>query len=280
MKNLLFLLSSLLIFNLVEAKTFHGIIMSDVEDPSIGNACVQNAEKMLKEFKEFAIHNNSKLFVHEFKGEQFSKKEILKHLKNLKPATDDVIFFYYSGHGFYEQGLGKILKLNDEKLALKEIEDILDRKLADLKFIVTDCCSQKIPFGISDIYVTNSREDLTVKEAGVSIRIRSNNYRRLLSYQGLLKVESSQPGQYSYANDEGGVFTNFFLSSIHQHVEKGDATWRDILGKTKNRVEQFIGDEMEKNQIPVSDETNLYQKLNPGTNPEFHFHDTVQQIKH
>ncbi len=277
MKNLFLSFITVLIFNSLQANIFHGIIMSDVDDPSIGSACLQNAEKMLKEFKEFSVHNDSKLFVHEFKGKHFTKKDILKHLKNLKPGSEDVIFFYYSGHGFYEEGLGKVLKLKDEKLALKDIENILDRKLADLKFIVTDCCSQRIPFGINEPPRVDKIE--FSEKSAENIRIRSNNYKRLLAYQGLLIVESSKPGQFSYANDQGGVFTNYFISAIHHHVEIGSANWSKILKETKVNVEKFIGDEMEKNQVPVSDETNLYQKVNPGNVPEFHFYDTIQQRK-
>ncbi|RMG82165.1 MAG: caspase family protein [Bacteroidetes bacterium] len=267
MKQLVFLLAVLLCSPAWANKTFYGIIMADVEDPGIGMACEHDVQKMNREFKKFAEHNNAILSIETFTGKHFSEKKLLHYLEKLNPAEDDVVFFYYSGHGQYEEGLGKVLSINGVFLPLKTIEKILDEMPAGLKFIVTDCCSQRIPMGIAMQPNTNALENADGEFNARGVLIRQKNYQRLLDYEGMLVVESSQPGQFSYAFDKGGIFTEFFLKTIHDQVEIGEASWKNILDETRRKVENFVGENLEKNQIPVSDDTNLYQKVHAGHKP-------------
>lgn len=263
MQKLLFILLILFSLQKIEAKNFYGIIVADIEDPAIGEACDRDAGKIYAEFQKFGYHNNATLLIEKFVGSEFSKTKILDYLIEIKPKGDDVIFFYYSGHGKYEQGLGKVLNIKDGDLELKTIESILDNKDSELKFVVTDCCSQRIPITFISPPKVNSEAKIgELKEKGVAIR--QKNYQRLLNYEGLLVLESSQPGQFSYADDKGGIFTDLFINAIHFHVEVGTTSWKQILDKTRADVENYVGDNLEKNQIPVCDDTNLYQKLHSG----------------
>lgn len=264
MRQFLFLFLTLFCLQNISAKNFYGIILADIEDPAIGVACENDAIKMDSEFKKFAFHNNSLLVVEKFVGKDFSKQKLITYLSEIKPQKEDVIFIYYSGHGKYIQGIGKVLNFDDEDLKLKEIEEILETKESELKFVVTDCCSQRIPMSFAMPPRVNNMESVEdFGEKGIAIRQR--NYQRLLNYEGMLIVESSQPGQYSYADDKGGIFTKFFLQAIRDNVDNGESTWKQILDKTREDVENFVGDNLEKNQIPVCDDTNLYQKLQFGT---------------
>lgn len=270
MKNLFLILMTVITFQNLEAKNFYGIIVADIEDPSIGTACQNDAQLMAAEFKEFAEHNNSFLVTKSFTGKNFSAKKLITYLNNIKPEKDDVIFFYYSGHGQYEEGTGKVLRIDDGNLELKSVEKLLDEMSADLKFIVTDCCSQRMP-------IEYDKPPLRFSSKGIAIR--QKNYQRLLNYEGLLIVESSQPGQFSYSDSSGGIFTDFFLRAIHANVEFGEITWKKILDETRREVEEFVGEHLMKNQIPVCDDTNLYQKLQRENESGFDKNRTTRRIK-
>ena len=58
-----------------------------------------------------------------------------------------------------------------------------------------------------------------------------DNYRRLfLETDGVIKITSSESGEYSFGTDIGGMFTNAFIESLDLATKSGfEADWRDIL---------------------------------------------------
>src|SRR5207249_2180607 len=80
--------------------TLHLILVTNSLDGALGDGFLKNSQNMAKLFKDAANTANMKLDVVEVKGYSFGKQNVLSAISNLSPASNDVVVFYYSGHGF------------------------------------------------------------------------------------------------------------------------------------------------------------------------------------
>ena len=78
--------------------TMHAVFVINTEDKGIG--CIndlKNWETLLPEIKKYS---GIKIVTYYLKDKNWSESAVNKKLAQIKPAADDVVLFYYSGHGF------------------------------------------------------------------------------------------------------------------------------------------------------------------------------------
>ena len=82
--------------------TIHLVIVADSTDSSIGTSVVTDIERVQKHFLSYSELCEMWLSVRVIQGTNFVKEKIVRDVQNFFVQSDDVIVFYYTGHGFRE----------------------------------------------------------------------------------------------------------------------------------------------------------------------------------
>ena len=164
----------------------------------------------------------------------------------LSSSPDDVILFYYSGHGvrsvndnsdFPQMCLGS--HYDQDFYPLQNVLESLNRQPARLKIVMGDCCNS-----VSE-HVTP--KEFANKGATVLSKNPVNVYGNLfLNNQGYIIASSSRKGEisstmcYADGTPAGGAFTCSLLDVIQAVVAQGlDNDWSGILEATKDLTYKY-----------------------------------------
>lgn len=223
----------------------HLIIAADTKDADIGYSCQKDMKKALETFDSIRKYMNipAKNFISKvFYGPSYSLKNVKAAIAALKPATNDIVIFYYSGHGFRRNETDSFpyIKLKTlhtttadvmaNSLRIKEdVFDILRNKGARMNLIISDCCNSSIeestkapgpkPPGSRgddswDLIEVNTRE-LFLNKTPISVL-----------------VSAAKNGEKARCHPSyNGFFTYSFINSIKQFTTKGksNVTWEQLL---------------------------------------------------
>jgi hypothetical protein len=259
-KKLIFAIVVALVFGLrAQAQTLHGIIIADTYDDKIGESTVVDSEGMMLELRTTAQVLNMKENIIELKDNDFTKAKTLEVLNGLKCGKDDIVFFYYTGHGVrspqdqskYPQLALKELKNGNLEtsgralLSFDEVKNIIQAKNARLSIIFSDCCNA-IQDGLPPQYANNSGNTSVSNSENIAM-VYQNLF---MKTRGIIMATSSKPGEVSLGNmANGGAFT-FAYRYVLQRVVGGDvkASWQEILDAT-----QGLCNKINSQQTPVFD---------------------------
>lgn len=228
----------------------HLIIAADTKDADIGYSCQKDMKKALETFDSIRKYMNipKQNFISKvFYGASYNLKNVKATIAALKPAPDDIVIFYYSGHGFRRNETDSFpyIKLKTlhtttadviaNSLRIKEdVFDILRKKGARMNLIISDCCNSSIeestkapgpkPPGSRgddswDLIEVNTRE-LFLNKTPISVL-----------------VSAAKNGEKARCHPSyNGFFTHSFINSLKQFTTKGksNVTWEQLLetGKT------------------------------------------------
>jgi len=166
----------------------------------------------------------------------FERSRLIQYLDTFSVQPEDVILFYFTGHGYRYENQRECedypyLFISKERVALSEaglcfgqLSEQLLSKNARLLVSLADCCNNVLPV----------EEPIAMSNRGFS-----EVYKRLfLQTEGYLIASSSLPGQFSYATNNGGYFTNSFLQSIREledpRQDINQVNWDLVMRKTKS----------------------------------------------
>lgn len=221
--NLFFIFSS---FETLFAANFHSIIVADTEDESVGANVQTDLDLLRKETQRIALHTGLHLKETIFKVNKPEK--LFATLKSLKIDKNDVIMFFYSGHGYNSDQIGKtpwpFLNFDDYKgVALKDIISILKGKHARLTLIFSNSCNKELPpYAIPPIYVKLAQKD--------KAQVKKNYNSLFLNSKGIVIGTSSKKGQYSWSHSNGSLFVKSFVNSFAQLQEyPQNVTWDEFI---------------------------------------------------
>lgn len=269
----------LMIFNLstvafAQKATFHSIIFAETDDAQIGKSVFQDYDKMLVELANMASANDMTLKEYHYTDAQSSKDNVLKVLNGLQIGSQDVVFFYYSGHGaraasdatkFPQIMLGHS---DSEFLSLSNIDKMIQTKNPKLRIVMADCCNS-IAQGLSPKNLSGGITHLKNNT--------TENYKNLFSrLSGNIITCSSSVGETSAAPADGGAFTTAFLTELQKVLLSPQATWQVLLENTK--VATFN----RARHTPLFDiqvSTNSQAPSTPSNNPTTIISTTVASIK-
>ncbi len=139
-------------------------------------------------------------------GNKATLSNIQKTLKAITSGPDDIILFYFSGHGGMENGKTFIVTADERNLQRADIEKMISATPARLKMIITDACSNAVEGLTGTRSLSKGNKDI---EAGVF----DETYKDLfLGYKGMMHLSSSSEGELAWSNDNfGGFFTYHFI---------------------------------------------------------------------
>ena len=230
-------------------QTLHSIIVADTKDPSIGDAKKQDLKHMnsLAHFIAQALGYEVKQTIFEPKysilfGRHFNSSEITSTLLDLKIGKNDVVVFYYGGHGTSsteaDDPFARVTIAGDKHsyLSLKMVQNLINIKQPRFSLVMGDLCNGNY----ADPGEPNfKRQRVKWQKLNPLNRLTTKNIKSLfLNAQGHVTVTSSQPGTLSYAQIEGGeysggIFAILFQNNFLKAIESPTPTsWDQIFEKT------------------------------------------------
>ncbi len=223
--------------------TVHLLFFGATLDKEVGESVRANEIKIRKTFSEIESRY-LKMKFHSFTRYRFSKELFYRAVDTLQTNTDDVIIFYYSGHGFrYDDTksefpyllLLKNLDAPDEEIirissiSLDAVEQyIANKKNVRLKLIIAEACNA-------------SYMDVTLP-APPGVLGNPNALKRLFKESiGTYIVCSSKKYQDSYAfKTKGGIFTTQFSNALKKAFSQKEPSWESIFEETRVSVKQQV----------------------------------------
>lgn len=253
----IFLLSlmNLLIGLSANAQTLHAIIFANTKSPGdpnrpgdvgIGPSVTVDLERMSLEMTTIAsfINYNLKKYYYYDTPDRFSRNSLLNVLNNLSCGKDDIVFFYYSGHGGryaneesdYPEMILRVpygSATSDEVYPLYDVYKKVMSKSPRLTIVLGDLCNSVWKDAYKDY---SSSKGASVKSTPVC-----DIYKNLfLNVKGGVIATSSKPGQTSGALlDIGGLFTASFLDCLGLAVNQEiNVSWDILLEAAKSVVQK------------------------------------------
>ena len=239
----------------------HLLIVADTLDKEIGSACAKDMRRIIETFTGLTNFLGIKIFTKTICGKEYSKQNIQTAINNLKPSVNDIVIFYYTGHGFRipeKPGRFPNLKLKnfrnlrenfrdsitwinkdrrDNITYSMNIEDIFNsikKKRARFNLVMSDCCN-------NDIFGTNAIGTKPGKTKGSGIEWSEDNIRTLFLNEtpmSILLAAASSGQKATSNNDFGGFCSYFFKTSMENYCSKlkNNGTWDLILQDTQKQT--------------------------------------------
>lgn len=224
------------------------ILVVDTNDPFIGPSAGKDLAKVTTLFsqiaKDLGLRNVVTTII---SGDKFSRSNVEKTIKTLKPSSEDIVIYYFSGHGFrYSDDKSQYprmsLKNKSDKdidkfnLSVEEIYKKILRTKPQLTMVISDCCNAEI--GASPLI---GSKILTSK--GFNFQNFNKEYAQKLFFPTVptsILIGASKAKQYSVCNPElGGFFTNYFTTELYQKLygfNETPATWRKIISEANEKT--------------------------------------------
>lgn len=207
-----------------EARKVHALLVLDT-DSDLGEPCLAANEAMMTFLLESAIPK-AKLQITKLKGDEVTAKKVLAHYESLNVNRDDVLFFYYFGHGSCS-GCGQHrMNGKHDTVCRDAVLRAMKAKSARLNVVLTDCCASIVP----DTRYTLSQDDKPVLSTDDEPKMADARVlsQLLLRSKGTADITASQIGQQAWARrDKGGVFTKALFTVLTQKRVEDLMNWRE-----------------------------------------------------
>lgn len=222
----------------VEAADLHVVLVIDSYAQNLEIAMKCNYYMWLKEIQEISDSTDLDIISHIF-IEDKANADFLVELDKLKVNEDDVILFYWAGHGYRTDSKDEMgnpwPSFSFDKDPCKGIDFLqltldLQKKNPRLLISIADTCNNYIrPEFLAPHHINMARKGSGQSE--LELRIK-NNYKRLFcDARGIAMFAGSHPGQFSYAFvNLGNLFTISFLDAIQGEVRTTDEISWELIG--------------------------------------------------
>jgi len=194
----------------------HLLIVADTLDGSIGKS-VESDIAMIDE----AFRGNvpeRQLRIRKLAGADLSPQRWLREIGELRPAENDTLVVYFSGHGAWQANGGHLFTPRGQMLRREQVAEAIRQRGMRLGVLIGDCCSQVIQVPIPVPFAPPVEEVTPLFDA------------LFLKPRGFVDISATRPGELAMCTDGGGVFTIAFhllcIDSTEQRL-----TWGQALDK-------------------------------------------------
>jgi len=172
---------------------------------------------------------------------QFNKSMLESVTSNLSSNIDDVIFFYYCGHGFNVTSSSR----EYPKLSLGSMDDDHSKWLEDVYAVLRQ---KKHRLLITIAEACNREYDLPSAHNGhgtfglhPTFAKTSTNYHTLFSQSGDYLCTSSKRGQASTFDNDWGYFTDSFIDAFNNETSErtSSPSWDNIFATTTQKTQEL-----------------------------------------
>lgn len=222
--------------------TMHLIVVADIEDRNIGETVKVDVQGIGKEFQAAANEIGVAIKPTLIAGSDFSRTNVVNALNNLKPGSNDIVVFIYTGHGFrFDDDTDYYPRFSitrnrqspvDNNLSASEVYNALKRKGARLNITLVDACNSKIGLDKPDY---NEGVVLKPSDAGISRRAVASLF---LNTRGNILMAAANKGEKALSNTKiGGFFIHSFLDAFMYETSIANSSspsWVTIFTNAKN----------------------------------------------
>lgn len=227
------------------------MIVSNIKDESIGPDCLKDQQNLIKTYAAIADELEINMDTIVIQGDQYSKKNVLAAINDLKPGKNDIVIFHYSGHGYNSDkptdsfpnmvintdtlpvsNLSKLKTvLPTVSINIEDIYKMIIAKNARLNFVFSDCCNTTINFDQPQsglIPVKRDAWDVTTNKCKILFLDQRLN----------VLATATKKGQESKGNEtNGGYFTYNYVENLRSllspfNAAGKDISWNSLLEKT------------------------------------------------
>ena len=242
---LLLLGSCVLLTSNAEAQQVHAllVIMDVSGDPITPSVMVdeENVYGFLQKVRK--VYSSPNVKVLRSSAGETTISNIQRQIRALRPGPDDVVFFYFAGHGAMISDTDKrtYLQVSDPasgyaNLFRADVEDEITNHNCRLQIIITDCCSSVPPQDRSRKY----SKFASPRPAGT--KAIKNLFGK---HKGLLHVTSATEGQPAWGfpmANRGGLFTETLIAAITHDSDidgNGFLEWSEVLTMAKDQTQTY-----------------------------------------
>ncbi|MCA9054118.1 MAG: hypothetical protein KDA75_09795 [Planctomycetaceae bacterium] len=201
---------------LTAAPTIHLVIVADTLDRSIGDS-VQVDVDMVEEVFRGNVPERQ-LNIHKLTGNEANVDVWLARIREIKPAAEDALVVYYSGHGAYERQSGHLFAPRGRTVPRAQIVAAIKEQGVRLGVLIGDCCSTLIEVPIPIPFLPPVEEVTPLFDE------------LLIKPRGFVDISATRPGETAMGTAGGGVFTVAFHLLCIQHSQER-LHWGDLLLK-------------------------------------------------
>ncbi len=234
------------------------LFVSNVTDPEIGIADRKSMNEAINLFRKIKDFLGISAFVFDtVTGKDFKKETVLKKINTfLTPGPNDIVIFYYAGHGFRmpkdsrpgpyidlrDVVLDRFKRYQDNSLSTEDILVMIRKKRARLNLIISESCNDTITK-----YNPMVKEPaIAGKKGGFSMNWSTQNCRDLFlsTTPTTILAAAASPYQLAISNAEfGGYFSTFFRNNLETYLgyTKSNVKWEHIFKQTSIQAETKSG---------------------------------------
>lgn len=223
-----------------DAATLHTVVVCDTTENDIGYSTKRDCERVQREVQKIAYLAEMNLNYKELSGYYAQTRKVWDTLRQLRVAEDDVVVFYFSGHGIHrysEQGTrwpDLYFSLEDRAIPLGNISDAINKKNPRFALIVSDSCNNFVD--------DEDAPRLAIRKALVSLpqmqERRIDAYKKLFrDVKGTIICVGAIEGGYALAGNNGGSFTIALFDILNRNLFLGNSVeWENILLTVRDQL--------------------------------------------
>jgi hypothetical protein len=222
----------------------HLLLIANTNDKKIGKTCEVDLKNTFDTYKEISEFLGIQMVSKVISGNEFSKVNVDKALNAIRPSANDIVVFYYTGHGFNEErGSYRFpyLDLRDKSyqeyggqytMNMEAIFQKIKIKGARFNLVMSDCCNND----------PSQSQIMTAEDPATKVSSIGWDKNKCIALflnpkrQSILAT-AVQKGELSAGNvSEGGFYTSNFLQSLEKHIGKVrttkdplEANWNSII---------------------------------------------------
>lgn len=221
------------------------LVVANINEPEIGPSCLQDMNRTAETFTKIAEFLKIKLEYKTVSGKDYNKKNVEKEIANLNPLPNDIVIFYYTGHGFRKPKDNRRFPYIDlrskqdntymvNSLNIEDIYNSIKRKGARLNLVISDCCN-------TEVSASNSIGAPIPRKKGLLMSYNLENCRALFLNPKPMSIlaTAADAGQKASSNNNfGGFFSFFFKASLENHLSffKRNVSWNGLLEDAKKQT--------------------------------------------
>jgi hypothetical protein len=162
-----------------------------------------------------------------FSGTQFRVGLVGDYMRQMRVESDDVVLFYFSGHGSRQKTKKSVwpdlwYRLDKADIDLESVASEITAMRPRLGLVIADCCN--------NVLTLSPRIKAAAPHAELDQRVVTNLGRLFLQSRGVWLAAAASPGDYSYADDNGGYYTNALLHSFNYGlIYSEQLSWKDVF---------------------------------------------------
>lgn len=239
----------------------HLMIVADTNDATIGKAVSIDINRVTELFSSICSYLGIKLNTTILAGKNFGKANTASALTRLQPAPNDIVIFYYSGHGFRVPEKPRAfpnMKLKNVKtprtayrdsltwakasrtanisqsLNIADVFQTITRKGARMNLVISDCCND-------DIFSVNFKSTKPSGTKNSNIKWSEQNLRALFldsTPLSILTTACTETETSASQADFGSFYTYFFKSSLESHcsILKNNVSWDSVIKQANTQT--------------------------------------------